>query len=81
VTGEGNQGREGGFLVASRPEPVAGSPLFRELEPFAARRAAFGSVKSRMCAQDLKTAANEKRYEQKVEEVRCPQPQRILKRH
>jgi len=34
-----------------------------------------------MCTQDLKTAANEKGYEEKIEEVRRPQPQRILKRH
>lgn len=34
-----------------------------------------------MCTQDLKTAANEKGHEEKIEEVRRPQPQRTLKRH
>ena len=81
ATGEGDQGRERAFLVTGRPEPVRGPALFRELEPFAAGRAVIVPVKSRMRAQDLDTAANEKRQEEKVEEVRRPQPQRIVKRH
>jgi hypothetical protein len=34
-----------------------------------------------MCAQDLETTSNEKRQEKKVEEVRRPQPQWIIKKH
>ena len=57
-----------------------GLRFLRELEPFAAGRAVIVPVKSRMSAQDLKAAANEKREEKKVEEVRRPQPQRIVKK-
>jgi uncharacterized membrane protein YqjE len=31
-------------------------------------------VKSRMCAQDLETTADEKRYEEKIEEMRRAEP-------
>jgi predicted ATP-grasp superfamily ATP-dependent carboligase len=34
-----------------------------------------------MCTQDLETTADEKLEEKKIEEVRRPQPQWIIKRH
>jgi hypothetical protein len=34
-----------------------------------------------MRAQDFETAPNEERKEKKIEEVRRPQPQWIIKRH
>ena len=47
----------------------------------APRRTVIVPVKSRMCAQDLKTAPNEQRQEKKIKEVRRPEPQWIVKRH
>jgi len=38
-------------------------------------------VKSRMCAQYLQTAPDQKREKKKVEEMRRPQPQWIIKNH
>ena len=78
---QGNRGRKGGFLIARRPELVLRSPLLCELEPSATRRAVVVPVESRMCAQDLKAAADEKRQEKEVEEMRGPQPQWIIKSH
>jgi hypothetical protein len=74
ATGEGNQWRERSLLITGRPKPVARSAFFREFEPFTAGRAVIVPVKPRMCTQDLKTAANEKGDEEKIEEVRGPQP-------
>jgi hypothetical protein len=34
-----------------------------------------------MCAQDLETTADEKREEEKIEEMRRPEPQWIIKKH
>jgi hypothetical protein len=81
VAGQGNPRWERGFLVASRPEPVVRPLLLRELEPFASRRAVIVPVKSRMCAQYLQTAPDQKREKKKVEEMRRPQPQWIIKKH
>ena len=50
VARQGNRGREGGFLVTRRPEPVLRPFLLRELEPFAAWSTVIVPVKPRMCA-------------------------------
>src|ERR1035438_3744406 len=76
VAGQGNPRWERGFLVASRPGPVVRPLLLRELEPFASRRAVIVPVKSRMCAQYLQTAPDQKRARKRVEEMRRPQPDR-----
>ena len=81
VAGQGNPRWERGFLVASRPEPVVRPLLLRELEPCASRRAVIVPVKSRMCAQYLQPAPDQKREKKKVEEMRRPQPQWIIKKH
>jgi hypothetical protein len=39
------------------------------------------SIEPGMSAQDLDAAANKEREKKEVEEVRCPQPERIVKRH
>src|ERR1035438_2329863 len=70
VAGQGNPRWERGFLVASRPGPVVRPLLLRELEPFASRRAVIVPVKSRMCAQYLQTAPDQKRAKKRVEEMR-----------
>src|SRR5579862_2782529 len=75
------QSRMGKRFPRHSPERAVWPLLLRELEPFAARRAVIVPVKSRMRAQDLETAPNEKRQEKKVEEMRRLQPQWIIERH
>src|ERR1035441_4157751 len=74
MAGQGNPGWERGFLVARRPEPVVGPLLLRELEPFASGRAVIVPVKSRMCAQYLQTAPDQKREKKKCCRQRQTKP-------
>jgi hypothetical protein len=51
----------------------SGSSGLGIFEPFASRCAVVVPAKSGMCAQDIKTAPNEKWKEKKIEEVGCSQ--------
>ena len=81
VAGQGNP--DGNEVSSSLAVQSRSSGLFFlvNLSHSLPRRAVIVPVESRMCAQDLQTAPDQKREEKKVEEMRRPQPQWIIKKH
>ena len=76
VAGQPDPGRQVARVVLGRPYPVRGNFDRRQPEPFRTRRAVDIPVKPRMIRQNLKTAADQQDYEEKIHLVGHAQPGR-----